>query len=162
MTEEVPPLLQTLESVLCRHEFFAGLDEEYLALVVGCATNVVFRDGTFLFREGAPAETFFLIREGAVALEIAAPNRVITVQTLGTGEMVGFSWLISPHQWGSDGRAVGRVRAIEMDGACLRGKCESDPRLGFDLMQRFARLASQRLQTAHLQLLDVYGSASAG
>ena len=153
---------QTLESVLRRHDFFAGLDPEYLALIVGCAANVVFRDGTFLFREGTPAETFFLIREGAVALELAAPSRVVTIQTLGKGEMVGFSWLLGPHRWEYDGRAIGRVRAIEMDGACLRGKCDDDPRLGFDLMQRFARLASQRLQATRLQLLDVYGHADAG
>jgi CRP/FNR family transcriptional regulator, cyclic AMP receptor protein len=49
-----------------------------------------------------------------------------------------------------------------MDGDCLRPKCEADPRLGFDLMQRFARLAMQRLQSTRLQILDVYGHADAG
>ena len=48
--------------------------------------NVVFRDGSFLFREGDPAETFYLIREGTIALEIAAPGRgSVTVQTVGRG-----------------------------------------------------------------------------
>ena len=111
---------QTLEPVLRRHGFFAGIDPEYLALIAGCARNVVFRDGTFLFREGDPAETFYLVREGAVALEITAPGRVATLQTLGAGEMVGFSWLMGPHRWHFDGRAVGHVHAIEMDGTCLR------------------------------------------
>ncbi len=153
---------QTLEPVLRRHEFFAGMDPAYLELITGCARNVVFRDGTFLFREGDPAETFYLVREGAVALEITAPGRVATVQTLGAGEMVGFSWLMGPHRWHFDGRAVGRVRALEMDGACLRARCDADPRLGFDLMQRFALLASRRLQAARLQIRDYYGLAPAG
>jgi CRP-like cAMP-binding protein len=155
-------LPQTLEPVLRRHEFFAGLDPEYLTLIAGCARNVVFGDGTFLFREGDPAETFYLVREGAIALEIAAPGRVLTVQTLGAGEMTGFSWLMGPHRWHFDGRAVGRVHAIEMDGACLRAKCDADPRLGYDLMQRFANLATRRLQATRLQILDVYGHAHAG
>jgi CRP/FNR family transcriptional regulator, cyclic AMP receptor protein len=155
-------LPETLEHVLRGHGFFAGMDPEYLALIAGCARNVVFADGAFLFREGDPAETFYLVREGAVALEIAAPGRVATVQTLGAGELVGFSWLMGPHRWHFDGRAVGRVHAIEMDGACLRGKCDADPRLGFDLMQRFALLASRRLQATRLQILDVYGHAHAG
>jgi len=155
-------LPQTLEPVLRRHGFFADLDPEYLALIAGCARNVVFRDNTFLFREGSTADTFYLVREGAVALEIAAPSRVITVQTLGTGEMVGFSWLMGPHNWEFDGRAVGRVHAIEMDGACLRAKCDADPRLGYDLMRRFANLATRRLQATRLQILDVYGHAHAG
>jgi CRP/FNR family transcriptional regulator, cyclic AMP receptor protein len=155
-------LPETLEHVLRGHEFFAGMDPEYLALIAGCASNVVFRDGTFLFREGDPAQTFYLVREGAVALEIAAPGRVATVQTLGAGELVGFSWLMGPHRWHFDGRAAGRVHAIEMDGTCLRGKCDADPRLGYDLMQRFALLASRRLQATRLQILDVYGHAHAG
>lgn len=155
----MPP---TLEPVLRRHEFFAGMDPAYVELIVGCARNVVFGEGTYPFREGDPAETFYLVREGAVALEIAAPGRVLTVQTLGAGEMVGFSWLMGPHHWQFDGRAVGRVHAIEMNGACLRAKCDADPRLGYDLMQRFANLATRRLQAARLQLLDVYGHAHAG
>lgn len=151
---------QTLEPLLRRHEFFAGLDPQYLALLAGCAANVTFADGAFLFRQGTPAEKFFLITGGTVALEIAAPSRVVTVQTLGEGEVAGFSWLMGPHQWQFDGRAVTRVRAIEMNGACLRAKCEADPRLGFDLMRRFASVATRRLQATRLQIMDVYGHAN--
>jgi CRP/FNR family transcriptional regulator, cyclic AMP receptor protein len=150
----------TLEPLLRRHEFFAGLDPQYLALLTGCAANVTFAGGAFLFRQGTPAEKFFLITGGTVALEIAAPSRVVTVQTLGEGEVAGFSWLMGPHQWQFDGRAVTRVRAIEMDGACLRAKCEADPRLGFDLMRRFAGVATRRLQATRLQIMDVYGHAN--
>jgi CRP/FNR family cyclic AMP-dependent transcriptional regulator len=152
-------LPQTLEPLLRRHEFFAGLDPQYLALLTGCAANVTFADGAFLFRQGTPADKFFLITAGTVALEIAAPGRVVTVQTLGEGEVAGFSWLMGPHQWQFDGRAVTKVRAMEMDGACLRAKCEADPRLGFDLMRRFASVATRRLQATRMQIMDVYGHA---
>ena len=151
---------QTLEPLLRGHKFFAGLDPDHLALLVGCASNVVFPAGTFLFREGEPAETFFLIRDGKVALEIAAPGRgALVVQTLGEEDVAGFSWLIEPHRWEFDGRAVERVRAVQMDGACLRGKCDEDLRLGYELMRRFAGLATNRLQATRLQVLDVYGHA---
>ena len=151
---------QTLEPLLRGHKFFAGLDPDHLAVITGCASNVVFPAGVFLFREGTPADAFFLIREGRLALEIAAPNRgPLVVQTLDAGDVAGFSWLIEPHRWEFDGRAVERVHAIQMDGACLRGKCDSDPRLGYELMRRFAGLATNRLQATRLQLLDVYGHA---
>jgi len=153
-------LPQTLEPLLRGHKFFAGLDSEYLTLLTGCASNVVFAADSFLFREGEPAETFYLIREGKVALEIAAPGRgALVVQTLGPGDVAGFSWLFDPHHWEFDGRAVERVLAVQMDGACLRGKCDADPRLGYELMQRFAGLMTSRLQATRLQLLDVYGHA---
>jgi CRP-like cAMP-binding protein len=154
--------MQTLEPLLRNHPFFEGLPPEYFELLTGCATNVRFDEGAFLFREGEPADQFFLIREGRVALEIAAPGRGgIVVQTVGEGEVVGFSWLFEPHIEKFDGRAVEPTRAIAMDGLCLRGKCEEDDRLGFDLMKRFARVVIQRLQATRLQLLDVYGHADA-
>jgi CRP-like cAMP-binding protein len=155
-------LPQTLEPLLRRHGFFTGLDPEYLTLLAGCAANVTFPEGAFLFREGTPADQCFLITGGTLALEITARGQVVTVQTLHEGEVAGFSWLMGAHLWQFDGRAVTKVRAIELDGACLRAKCEADPRLGFDLMRRFARLATRRLQATRLQILDVYGHAGPG
>ncbi len=151
---------QTLEPLLRGHKFFAGLDQADLALLVQCASNAVFPADSFLFREGDPAQTFYLIRDGKVALELAAPGRgALVVQTLGEGDVAGFSWLIEPHRWEFDGRAIDRVRAVRIDGACLRRKCEDDPRLGYELMRRFAGLTAERLQATRLQLLDVYGHA---
>lgn len=152
----------TLEPLLREHPFLSGLDPEYLSLLAGCAKNVRFREGSFMFREGEPADQCFLIREGKMALEIAAPGRgSIILQTLAAGDVAGFSWLLEPHQWQFDGRVVEPVRAIALDGVCLRGKCADDPRMGFELMQLVARLAVQRLQATRLRLLDVYGNAHA-
>jgi CRP/FNR family cyclic AMP-dependent transcriptional regulator len=150
----------TLEPLLREHRFFAGLDPEYLALITGCARNTVFSEGSFMFREDDPAGEFFLIRDGMLALEISGPGRgPIVVQTLTAGDVVGFSWLIDAHRWQFDGRVVTQVRAIGVDGVCLRDKCEQDPKLGFEMMRRFASLAVDRLQATRLQLLDVYGHA---
>ena len=152
----------TLEPLLRDHPFRRGLEPEYLALLAGCAANVRFREGSVMFREGEPAGQCFLIREGKMALEIAAPGRgSIIVQTLGAGDVTGFSWLLEPHRWEFDGRAIEPVRALALDGTCLRGKCADDPRLGFELTQLFARLAIRRLQATRLRLLDVYGNVNA-
>jgi CRP/FNR family transcriptional regulator, cyclic AMP receptor protein len=154
--------VDSLEPLLRDHEFFRGLDPAYLTLLVGCASNVVFREGSFLFREGEPADRFFLLRHGKVALEIAGPGQgPLIVQTIQEGGIIGFSWLFEPHRWQFDARAVELTRALALDGICLRGKCQQDTRLGYDLMQRFARVATQRLQATRLQLLDVYGHADA-
>jgi CRP-like cAMP-binding protein len=152
----------TLEPLLREHPFLKDLEPDYVALLAGCAANVRFGEGSFLFREGEAASQCFLIREGKMALEIAAAGRgSIIVQTLGAGDVTGFSWLLEPHEWQFDGRAIEPVRAIALDGTCLRGKCTDDPRLGFELTQRFARLAIRRLQATRLRLLDVYGNAHA-
>ena len=46
-----------------------------MTLLTGCAANVRFDAGAFLFREGEPADRFFVVRQGRVALEIDAPGR---------------------------------------------------------------------------------------
>ncbi len=150
--------METLKPLLAEHPFFEGLEPRHLDLIVGCATNVRFDAGTFIFREGEEANAFYIIRHGQVALEIFVPQRgPITIETIGQGEVLGWSWLFPPYHWHFDARAVTLTRAIALDGKCLRTKCEEDHDLGYQLVKRFAHIIMQRLQATRLQLLDVYG-----
>jgi CRP-like cAMP-binding protein len=150
--------MRTLDALIVESPVFKGLDQDQLELIAGCATNTVFPAGERLFREGDQADTFFLIRHGLVALDAYVPNRgQLTVETVGASEIVGWSWLLPPYTWHFTGRAVDLVRAVQFDGACLRKKCEEDPLLGYDLLNRFAQVLVSRLQATRLQLMDVYG-----
>lgn len=150
--------MHTLEPYLAGHPFLQGLEPNYIKLIVGCASNIRFNPGEFVFREGEEANQFYLIRHGAVALEIFAPGRgPITIQTLGEGEILGWSWLIPPYNWHFDARAVELTRAIALDGKCLRQKCEEDHNLGYELLKRFAHIMERSLEGTRLQLLDIYG-----
>jgi CRP/FNR family transcriptional regulator, cyclic AMP receptor protein len=152
-----------LETYLSSLELFRDLPPADLDLIVGCAKLVRFREGASLAREGAPADRFYVVREGRVALETHIPQRgALVVDTAGPGEAVGYSWIFPPYRWQFDARAVTPVRAFELDGACLRNKCDQDPRLGYALMKRFARLLQARLRSARIRLLDVYGDARTG
>jgi CRP/FNR family cyclic AMP-dependent transcriptional regulator len=153
--------MQTLEPILAVHPFFKGLEPQYLKLITGCALNVRFDAGTYIFREGEPASQFFLIREGKVALEIHGAQRgPITIETIETGEVLGWSWLFPPYRWHFSGRAIEPTRAIALDGVCLRTKAEEDPRLGYELMKRASEIMMERLQATRIQLLDVYNVRS--
>ena len=149
--------MEGLERIVREHPFFAGMKDEFTSLLSGCAKNVRFEAGQYLFHEGEPADQFYLLRSGRVALQIAAPARSVTIQTVGESEIVGASWLVPPYRWGMDAKALELTRAIAMDAACLRGKCEDDHALGYELMKRFMPILIQRLQASRLQILDVYG-----
>jgi CRP/FNR family cyclic AMP-dependent transcriptional regulator len=150
--------VQTLEQLIAEASSFAGLAPSQLELIAGCARNQRVAAGVYLLREGEPADRFFLIRHGAVALEVHAPGRgAIVIETLHPGDVVGWSWLFAPYRWQLDGRALERCALVAFDGACLRGKCEADHELGYLLMTRFAANLVRRLQATRLQLLDVYG-----
>jgi CRP/FNR family transcriptional regulator, cyclic AMP receptor protein len=149
--------METLERILAQHPFFEGFAPEYRELLVSCASNVVLQPRTYLFREGQEASHFYLVRQGKLALEGYPPQRPpIVIQTVEEGEILGWSWLIPPYKWSFDARAVDLVRAVALDGTCLRRKCEENHDLGYEFLKRFAYIIDQRLQATRLQLLDVY------
>jgi CRP-like cAMP-binding protein len=155
--------MRALDELIADSPVFAGLAPEQLRLIAGCGRNEHVEAGTILFREGGPADRFFLIRTGSVALETAPPaGRSLLIETLHAGEVVGWSWLFPPFRWHFDGRATASTSLVAFDGACLRGKCDADHELGYELMRRFAASMVERLQATRLQLLDVYGHAVAG
>lgn len=150
--------IETIDQLLQHHPFFRDLDPGYLELVAGCGQNVVFESGDYLGREGEPADQFFIIRRGRVAIELHRPHQgPLVIDTAGEGEVVGASWLFPPYRWQFDARALEPIGVVALDGACLRGKCEDDPRLGYQLMKRFAEILVERLESARLRLLDLYG-----
>jgi CRP/FNR family transcriptional regulator, cyclic AMP receptor protein len=153
---------KTMEELLGGHPFFAGLGTDALRLVSGCASNVHFAAGDYIFSEGAAANCFYVIRHGRVALEIHSPERgPLIIETIDGGEVLGWSWLVPPYRYFSDARAVTPVSATVLDGTCLRGKCEEDAELGYQLLKRVAAVMYQRMQSARIRMLDIYGSEPA-
>jgi CRP/FNR family transcriptional regulator, cyclic AMP receptor protein len=155
--------MQTLEPILAQHPFFKGFEPQYIQLMAGCASNVRFDAGSYIFHEGEPASHFYIIRQGKVALETFAAQRgSITVETIEAGEVVGWSWLFPPYRWHFNARVVEPTRAIALDGTCLRAKGEEDHDFGYELVKQVAQIMMQRLQATRLQMLDIYGAGTRG
>ena len=150
--------MERIDDLIRRSRFFAGLQPEQLTLLAACGRNVQFAPGSLLLREGETADRFFLIRKGSLTIETYVPSRgPVTLQTLGEGEILGWSWLFPPYIYQFDARARAHVRATVFDAACLRGKCDADPALGYEFMKRLTQVVSNRLESTRRQLLDVYG-----
>ena len=150
--------METIADLISHAPTFAGLAPDRLDLIAGCGSNRVFEPAELVFREGRPADTFHLLRHGTVAIEVYVPQRgPMTIETIHEGDLLGWSWLVPPYTLHLDARALDTVRTVAFDGACLRGKCEDDPALGYELMKRFTAVIVERLQATRLRLLDVYG-----
>lgn len=150
--------MESLLKILAQHPFLKDLEQKYLQLMAGCASNVRFDAGTFIYREREDANHFYILRAGKVALEIHdGACETITIETLGTGDVLGWAWLVPPYRWHADAHVLEKTRAIALDGKCLRDKCRDDHHLGYELMIRIVPLISHQLQATQLQLMDVYG-----
>jgi CRP-like cAMP-binding protein len=150
---------ENLTEILRQHPFLAGLSESYMETLLGCAANAHFAEGTYLLHEGEVANKFYLLRTGRIALETDVNARgTIRIQTAGPGEVLGWSWLISPFRWHFSAVAVADVRAVALDGECLRKKCENDHDFGYEMLSRLAQVMERRMEATRLQLLDLYGT----
>ncbi len=146
------------ETLLATHPFFSGVPFEYIVKLAVCADATTYETGDWIIREGDDASHFFLITAGHVALETHSPERgSVCVQTLGRGDIIGWSWLIPPYHWRFDARAREHTSAIRLDAARLREYCEEDHSLGYELMKRVSEVFVNRLEAARVQLLDLYG-----
>jgi CRP-like cAMP-binding protein len=149
--------MEAIDKLLREHPFFAGMEPSHLAVIAGCGTNVRFEAGEFICREGEDANYCYAIRAGRVALELNSERGDIVIQTLDQDDMLGWSWMIPPYRWAFDARAIEVVRAVRFDCSCLRGKCDDDPRMGYDFMKRYTKVIVDRLEAMRLQVLDMYG-----
>lgn len=149
--------MKTIADLLSEIPALGALAPEHRDTIAGCARHCAYRDGETIMGAGEAANAFHVIRQGAVALQTFVPQGgPVIVETLHGGELLGWSWLVPPYRVAFDCLAVGTVQTIEFDGACLRGKCEQDPALGYDLLKIVATVFVRRLEETRMRLLDLY------
>ncbi len=153
-----------LKALIEAHPFIQGLGASHLATLVDCAMKIQFAPGQLIFREGDVANRFYVILEGKVALEAGSRGASpVLIETIGSGEVLGWSWLFEPYTWHFDARAVEPTKAIFFYGTWLREQCQQDREFGCELYKRVALIVIDRLQSARRRLLDLsypYGIAT--
>jgi CRP/FNR family cyclic AMP-dependent transcriptional regulator len=146
-----------LESLRTRNQLLSRLDDAELEFFESVAHEVHVAAGAVLLEEEAPADVFYMVLEGKVALEMTSPGRdPMIMQTLGRGDMVGVSWPFPPHRWNWQARAMVDSDLIAFDAAAIRARCDEDPRLAVDVLTVVGQEVTQRLNRARIQLLDLY------
>ncbi|MFD8236644.1 Crp/Fnr family transcriptional regulator [Streptomyces sp. NPDC059696] len=141
----------------------AGLTAGHRERLMRVAREVSFDTGTRLFDEGMRADRFWIVRTGTVALDLHIPGRkAAVVETLGHGELVGWSWHFAPYVWHLGAEAVTPVRAHEFDAEAVRAMCLRDPEFGRAIADWVGRVVAHRLQATRVRLLDLYGPYGSG
>ncbi|MEA3510699.1 MAG: Crp/Fnr family transcriptional regulator [Actinomycetota bacterium] len=138
------------------------MSDDHITTLGDCGvTLALFEPDEKIVREAADAEACFFVIEGDVALELyvgGAESR--TVQTVHSGEVIGWSWLIPPYRGAFDAVALTSVSTLRVDAALLRDAMEEDRPFGYDMMKRFCDVIVQRLGASRIRLIDMYGLAA--
>ncbi len=145
----------SIKDLIATNEVFRDLDPEFIDILAEQGSEREYAAGEAVFRYGERAETFHIVREGTVTVEVAAiEGPPLELQELGEGALLGWSWLIPPYRWNFQARARTAARVVEFDGHAIRERCERDPRLGYEILKRFARLMSERLEEARGKMME--------
>jgi CRP/FNR family cyclic AMP-dependent transcriptional regulator len=155
--DTMPPLA----GAIAAHQFVADMKLEDLKKLVAAAMYKQFDLNETIFNEGEPANRFYLICQGKIALESRGDGESAPlVQFVGEGEVLGWSWLFPPYYWHFSARAVEPTNAIFFYGTRLRAQCEEDPVFGYELMKRIATIVIKRLQITRVQLIQLQQESS--
>ena len=142
-----------IKSPTVQHPFLRSLSSEHLAIVMHNAKQADFAEGEVILKEGDPANRFFLIESGRVAIEAGAQEGK-SIQTLGPGEVLGWSWLFPPFSWHFSARAMEPTQCVVLDGGHLLVTAEENPKFGYDLMRRISQILVSRLQATRKKMLE--------
>ena len=138
-----------------KHPFLVGLEKEHVRTLLEGATEQEFQPGEIIFQEGEPADSFYLVEAGVIALETHCPgDGEVQIQTVQQGETLGWSWMFPPFAWNFQARVLEPTRVIRCDGGHLLVTAEDNEHFGHELMKRISQLAIQRLQATRKQLLQ--------
>jgi CRP/FNR family transcriptional regulator, cyclic AMP receptor protein len=153
---------ESMATRVALHPFLAGMNHTHLALLTDCAIAAHFKPGQVILREGELANRFYLIESGKVVLESGEDfDEPVIVDTIGAGDLLGWSWMFPPYVWHFTARAVEATEAIFFYGTILREYCERDPSLGYQLFKRMAPVMLRRLQAARKKMLAVHARTEA-
>ena len=144
---------------LADQRFFRELSLDMRGRLSACAERVNFDKDFPILTEGGPANSFYVIQGGRVAVGVHTPERGLAViETLQAGDVLGWSWLFKPYRWNFDAVSIVPVRAIEFNARCIRPYLEKNPKAAVDLVTGVAGVMEDRLQSARMRLIDLYGS----
>ncbi len=136
---------------------FSRLTATQLSAVVATGREVALPASVTIFSEGQDASGCWLIQSGQVTLGTHVPGQgLVVVQTLGPGDLLGWSWLVPPHYWHFTATTASSLSAIEFDTERLRALADGDPNLGYSLSLGLFEVVVARLQGTRSRLLDLY------
>ncbi len=147
-------MIEVTPAALAAHPFLHAMPREQLAVLAEAASDVTFPARHRIFEDGGNAARFWLIQSGHVAVDLHVPGEgPVIIETIGMGELLGWSWLFAPFKWAFGAVAAAPVEAFEFDAPVVRARCAADPELGYELHQRVSRVLAKRLQATRVRLI---------
>ncbi len=124
---------------------FQRLENEHLDFLGDHFEVITLGSRETLRKAGEPADSFYIVMEGVVDLYTRDKKQPRLVQSVGVGNVIGWSWAVAPYKWTYEVRAQTPAMVAEFDAKAIRAKCAQDPAFGYSVMKRVCDLMLDRL-----------------
>ena len=138
-----------------RMPIFGGLSDSALELIVDQSEPINVQAGDHFFREGEPANSFFVIKSGVVLVEKEWRGTPIKLRRLGIGDCIGEMSIIDLMERSASVRAETDCRAIEIPRTTLTQLYKQDLEQYAIIMMNMGREVSRRLRSASERLFAI-------
>jgi len=146
VTSEKRPKFDFTAETLPEHPLFAGLELPYRRILAECAMRADFMAGDRVLEAGEPANCFYLVIQGSIDLETPGVRIPARVQTVGAGDVLGWSWLFPPYSWHFNALARESTQTLFFYGSRLRQQCDRNRDLGYQLLKNLSQILLDHLQ----------------
>lgn len=151
--------MEILANIIRTHPFWKGLNPEHFRFLEVNASLMRFGLAEPIFVEDSDAEHFYLIHQGRISLETFVRGKgVVTIQSISTGGVLGWSWLFPPYRWHFGARSHAITEVVAFTAQALREHAKANHDFGYELTTRIGKVMLERLQATRSQLVDYYSA----
>ncbi len=143
--------------ILRAHRFTRGLSDSQLSALLTLAKTVRFEADEIVLSDGQRSSDFYLLVSGSVVVELCAPQYAVCVQSLGPGDVFGWSALLEQHDTLFQVRSRERTEALRLTGPALQDLCRRDPVLGAEFLSRTLRVVAGRVKATEIRFAEMCG-----
>jgi CRP-like cAMP-binding protein len=139
---------------LKQKDIFWAMGKDFVKEIMGISVTESLKQGELLFREGDPANAFYVLLKGRVKLSLGETGQVVYVVS-NAGEAFGWSSLIGREIFSASAECMAPTKLLKFDNEKLQKILEEDPTNSLILFKRLAELLGNRL----LQSYTIISSA---
>ena len=115
---------------------FDALDESYLVEIAGASVNLMWPEGSFVFKKGTPADALYIVLEGAVRIYDEIDDAEIEIARTGPGEYFGEISLLMETTHTKNVQALEDTELLVLSQDSFRRLLASNPNLEAEIRER--------------------------
>ena len=134
---------------LRQFKIFQYLNDTELQNIAEIAKKVEFGADTRIFEEKSIASDLFLVLKGKVVIRKksdSGPGQM-TIDTVGTGEMFGWSSITEPHNFTAAAHTEEECELLAINSDVLRDLFKKNNHIGYRVMSEIASVISSRFRS---------------